>query len=195
MKAAACLIALMLCPPAASSAAESIRVETTNFVVYGETTVERGREVAAEFERFREALARVIPDSGRPAAVPTIVVVFGSQRAFEPYRPRYNGKPVNVGAYFWASDDTNIVAFAERDRDETLRTIFHEYVHLVLSNATHAMPAWLSEGLAEYYSTFQLLDQGRRAIVGRVIPSHLRLVNQDPLMPIEELLAVEAYLP
>jgi Flp pilus assembly protein TadD len=192
MKAAACLTALMLYPPAASSAADWVRVETTNFIVYGDTSVERGREVAAEFERFREALARVIPGAGTPAAVPTIVVVFGSQRAFEPYRPRFNGKPVNVGGYFWAIDDTNIVAFAERGRDETLRTIFHEYVHLVLSNASHAVPAWLSEGLAEYYSTFQLLDQGRRAIVGRVIPSHLRLVNQNRLMSIEELLAVEA---
>ena len=47
------------------------RVETPNFIVYGETGERRVREVAEEFERFRDALARVIPGAGTPAAVPT----------------------------------------------------------------------------------------------------------------------------
>jgi hypothetical protein len=41
-------------------AAEWVRVETPNFIVYGEPGERRVREVADEFERFREALARVI---------------------------------------------------------------------------------------------------------------------------------------
>ena len=63
------------------------------------------------------------------------------------------------------------------DRDEALRTIFHEYVHLVIDNVSEGMPLWLNEGLAEYDSTFQVEDSGRRALVGRAIPSHLQLLN------------------
>jgi Protein of unknown function (DUF1570) len=124
-----------------------------------------------------------------------VVVVFGSEEAFAPYRPRFNGKPIQLGGYFFANEDTNIVSFPDVDREQSLRTIFHEYVHLVLTNVSHGMPVWLSEGLAEYYSTFQVLEEGRRAIVGRAVIPHLQLLNQRRLMPIPELLAVNSTSP
>ena len=173
------------------AAADWVRVETPNFIVYGEPGERRVREVADEFERFREALARVIPAAATPAAVPTVVVVFGSQRAFEPYLPRFNGKPMRLGGYFFSSDDMNIVALADKSPDESLRTIFHEYVHLVLDNMSRGLPLWLNEGLAEYYSTFEVADGGRRALIGKTIASHLQLLNSRKLLTIPELLAVE----
>jgi Tfp pilus assembly protein PilF len=173
------------------SAAEWVRVETHNFIVYGETGERRLREVAAEFERFREALARVIPGADAPAAVPTAVVVFDSTRSFQPYVPRYKGKPVKLGGYFFSSDDMNVVALADSDRETSLRTIFHEYVHLVIDNSSREMPVWLSEGLAEYYSTFEGDADGRRALIGRPILAHLQLLGQRRLMPMSELLATD----
>jgi tetratricopeptide (TPR) repeat protein len=182
---------LLLADSSAASAADWVRVETPNFVVYGESGEARVREVADEFERFREALARVIPSAATPAAVPTVVVVFASQRSFDPYVPRVNGKPITLGGYFYATEDLNLVALADGNRDESLRTIFHEYVHLVLDNVARGMPLWLNEGLAEYYSTFQVDDGGRRALIGKVIPSHIQLLNTRRLMTIPELLAVD----
>jgi Protein of unknown function (DUF1570) len=185
------LVACLLLSVAPAAAAEWVRVETPNFIVYGEPGERRVREVAEEFERFREALARVIPGAATPAPVPTVVVVFRSARSFEPYRPRFNGRPVKLGGYFFSSEDMNIVALADGDRDEALRTIFHEYVHLVIGNASQGMPLWLNEGLAEYYSTFEVDGDGKRALIGRVIPSHLQLLNQRRLLTVPELLAVE----
>jgi len=189
MRLAAALLLILL--PTSSEASDWVRVETRNFIVYGETGENRVREVASEFERFREALGRVIPGADTPAAVPTLVIVFGSQNAFSPYRPRFNGKPISLGGYFYANEDTNIVSFPDVDRAQSLRTIFHEYVHLVLANVMHGLPVWLSEGLAEYYSTFDMLDNGRRAVVGRTVVSHHQLLNQRRLMPIAELLAID----
>ena len=133
------LLTCLLLSAAPAGAAEWVRVETPNFIVYGEPGERRVREIADEFERFREALARVIPGAGTPAAVPTVVVVFGSARSFESYRPRFNGKPIRLGGYFFSSDDINIVALADADRAESLRTIFHEYVHLVIDNVSEGM--------------------------------------------------------
>jgi len=188
------LLAGLLLSAAPAGAAEWVRVETPNFIVYGEPGERRVREVAEEFERFREALARVIPGAATPAAVPT-VVVFRSARSFDPYRPRFNGKPVKLGGYFFSSDDMNIVALADGDRSESLRTIFHEYVHLVIGNLSPGIPVWLNEGLAEYYSTFDVEADGKRALIGRVIPSHLRLLNERRPLTIPELLAVEQTSP
>ncbi len=187
---AALLALLALAATPAPARADWVRVDTRNFIVYGSSGESRAREVAAEFERFREALARVIPGASTPAAVPTTVVIFDSQRNFEPYRPRFNGKTVSLSGYFFSSEDVNVVAFADVDRVESLRTIFHEYVHLVIVNTFHATPTWLNEGLAEYYSTFRVEDGGRSALLGGPIPSHLQFLSRTKLMPLDELLAV-----
>ena len=177
------------------AAAPWVRVETANFVVYGDAGETRVRDVAQEFERFREALGRVIPGAGATAAVPTVVVLFGSERAFEPYRPRYNGKAVALGGYVLSSDDMNVVALVDGDRDEALRRIFHEYVHLAIGNVFQGLPLWLNEGLAEFYSTFRMESNGRRALVGGLIPAHLQLLTRRKLLSIDDLLAVDSDSP
>ncbi|HEY7497972.1 MAG TPA: DUF1570 domain-containing protein [Vicinamibacterales bacterium] len=194
MKPAVLIVAAILAA-SPTAAADWVRVETQNFIVYGATDERRVREVASEFERFREVLARVLPGASRPAAVPTVVMVFGSSRSFDPYKPRFNGKPTRLNGCFFSSEDMNIVAMVDDDRDESLRTILHEYVHLVIANMMPNMPLWLNEGLAEYYSTFQVQADGRRALLGRVIPAHLDLLNQRKLLPIEEMLDVDQSSP
>jgi tetratricopeptide (TPR) repeat protein len=171
-------------------AAQWVRVETPNFVVFGEVGEKRTREVASEFERFREALARVLSGAATKAPVPTTVVVFDNSKSFGPYRPLYNGKAVEVAGMFSSERDINRVALALEDREQGLRTIFHEYVHLVVSNVTNGMPIWLNEGLAEYYSTFLVTDDGKTATMGTVIAPHLLLLNEERLLPLPDLLAI-----
>jgi len=175
---------------ARAEAAQWVRVETPNFVVFGEVGEKRTRDVAAEFERFREALARVVSGAATKAPVPTTVVVFENAKSFGPYRPRYNGKTVDLAGIFSSERDINRVALALENREAGLRTIFHEYVHLVVSNVTNGMPIWLNEGLAEYYSTFLVTDEGKTATMGTVIAPHLLLLNQERLLPLQDLLAI-----
>ena len=176
-------------------AREWIRVDTPNFVVFGEPSEGRLREIAEEFERFREGLARVVPGAAQREPVPTIVVVFSSQRTFEPYRPRYNGKPVSLSGLFVSSTDQNIVALALDERGQALRVIFHEYAHIVIASIAREIPTWLSEGLAEYYSTFALQENGRAAIVGLAPVEHVIRLRQETLIPHTELLAVQPTSP
>ena len=78
---------LLLLAPAAAQAAEWVRVESPNFVIFGEVGEKRTREYAAEFERFREALGRVVPGAALRPAAPTVVFIFKSVESFGPYRP------------------------------------------------------------------------------------------------------------
>jgi hypothetical protein len=183
---AAVFVLLATCAPL--SAAQWVRVETPNFVVFGEVGEKRTRDVAAEFERFREALGRVLAGAATRAAVPTTIVVFDSSKSFAPYRPRYNDKTVELAGMFSSERDINRVALAIDNREQGLRTIFHEYVHLVVSNVTTGMPIWLNEGLAEYYSTFLVTDDGKTATMGTVIEPHVVLLNQERLLPLQDLL-------
>lgn len=61
-----------------------------------------------------------------------------------------------------------------RDWDEdTMRIVFHEYSHLITSNVAGSVPVWLNEGLAEFYSTFQLVGD-REAMIDRLRPAARR---------------------
>src|SRR5262249_53294817 len=87
-------------------------------------------------------------------------------------------------------DDENVVALAMEDRAQALRTTFHEYAHILMSNLTWDMPAWANEGLAEYYSTFTLSSNGREGTLGGLLPAHLDLLRGQKLLDLPQLLAV-----
>jgi hypothetical protein len=181
---------VLLFTAASADAADWVRVETPNFIVFGEIGEKRTREIAEAFERFSEAMARVFPNA-TASPVPTIVAVFESPRSFAPYRPRHNGKPVAVGGFFVGSENSNIIALTVDDADLAFRTVFHEYTHLVTANAARALPAWADEGLAEFYSTFAVTPDGKRGLLGRAIRSHYALLGRSALLPLEQLLAVD----
>jgi hypothetical protein len=181
-------LASLLAAPAA--AADWVRVESPSFVVFGEIGEKRTREYAAEFERFREAIARVVPGAATRPAAPAVVFIFKDARSFQPYLPLYNGKPVPASGYFAGGASLDVIMLPATSREEALRTIYHEYSHLITVNLARDLPAWLGEGLAEYYSTFEVRADGRRAMLGRPVPGHLARLNDDGLIPLEQLLAV-----
>ncbi len=135
---------------AAPAAAQWVRVESPNFVVFGELGEKSTREFAAEFERFREALGRVVPQAAERPAAPAIIFIFKDAKSFSDYRPLYNGKPVDVSGYFAGGAALDVIMLPATSRETALRVVFHEYSHLITLNQARSLPAWLAEGLAEY---------------------------------------------
>jgi len=179
------LLALWLAP----AVPDWVRVDTPHFVVYGPSGDRQTRSIASEFERFREAIGRVMPAAVVDSPVPTVVVLFEDAKSFAPFVPRFNGKPLQLDGYFQGTETDNVIALSLANRESALRIVFHEYTHLVISGMT--LPAWVNEGLAEYYSTFEMQPDGRGGVSGRPIPLHLQLIYDRPLLKIDELLEVE----
>jgi hypothetical protein len=184
---ALCLLALA----SPASAALWHRIDTPNFVVVGDVSARELRATAAKFEGFHEALRRVLPSSTTTAPVPTVVIVFPNDAAFMAFKPQYQGKPrEGIVGYAAAGRDVNYIAMLSAGEFGD-RVIFHEYAHMILSNAVARMPLWLNEGLAEFYSTFALMNDGHRAQIGRPIPEHLLLLNGSLRVPLGDLLKVD----
>lgn len=174
----------------ADATAEWRRLDAPNFIVVGDVGARDLREVAVQFEGFRETLGRVLSDRVTATAVPTVVIVFPHDRAFTPYKPLYKGKPAPVAGVFYGGSDVNYIALT-RESGGSLRIIFHEYAHLVISNVATNLPVWLSEGLAEYYSTYDVSRGGRQAVIGRPIEPHVHLLREKTLVPLDQLIAVD----
>ena len=89
-------VAAFLFAGVATARAEWRRLDSPNFVVVGDVGAADLREITRRFESFREVLARVLTEKAVATAVPTVVLVFPSDRAFTPFKPKFNGKPVEL---------------------------------------------------------------------------------------------------
>ncbi len=165
-------------------------VRSPNFVVLGDAGEKPLQDVAMRLEQFRTALGRVLPGVELATPVPTVLVVFESSKSYEAFGPRREGRPVQAAGFFLAGPDVNYITLTLDSGHDGLRVAFHEYSHLILHNWMASVPAWLDEGLAEYYSTFQLATNGRSATIGLAIPHHAGLLRER-FMPLSDLLAVD----
>jgi hypothetical protein len=163
--------------PAARNPASWRRVDVPHFTVVGNVNDRELVDVATAFERFRDALAQLFRSAATATIVPTVVLVFDSGKTFDGFKPLVQGKPREADGLIVSSPDLDYVALAAGSRG--LRGAFHEYVHLAARNLRAPLPLWLSEGIAEYFSTFESARGGNKASIGEPIPAHLMLLKSE----------------
>lgn len=186
--ALAALLLLLVCPGAAS--AKWMRLRSSHFVAVGDAPERALRDTLQQLELFRDVMAAVLPAQATRVTVPTVVVVFASDASFAQYRPTFQGRAVEVGGYFLRRQDMNYIALKANRGQTSLRTVFHEYAHAIVSNAVGPVPVWASEGLAEFYSTFETRNGGKSALIGMPNNDALIELRSATPMPLSELFAV-----
>jgi hypothetical protein len=166
-----------------------IRLTSEHFVFIGDAPEATIRNIARRLELFQEVIGRIFSSQMTASPVPTVVIVFQNARSFGPYRPTFNGKPIELAGYFSQGDDVNYVAVNAEQDTEAHGLIFHEYAHFLLNNALGDVPVWAGEGLAEFYATFSVIGT-RSAVIGAPNRDNLRLLQESTLLPLPQLLAV-----
>lgn len=167
---------------ASPAQAEWKKATSPNFVVYSDGDERTLRAYVQELESFDRMLRfRHRQPLDQPAARPLPIYLVGG---IHQLRQVWYGAPEQVaGFYSPTSEGTFAVAIRQRDFNEFLR---HEYAHHFFFNLGLTVPAWLHEGLAEYYMTAKF--EGTGVMIGN--PSVLRagtLLNFSWL-PLEDLL-------
>lgn len=165
------------------------RIDSPNFTVVGEVGARELRQVAERMEQLHELLTALM---GRQdlRAPDTTVIVFRDKRAYRPFQPRYLDKPVDdVVGYFIPGPMNYITVLAGRNVDYR-STVYHEYVHLATRSTVGTLPLWISEGLAEFYSTFEVVSGGRGARVGGLLQHHVWSLQRE-LLPLATLAAMD----
>ena len=168
-------------------------VRSRNFNLVGNASERDIRQVAARMEQFREVFSSLFPGLILASPVPTTVIVFKSDSSFKPYKPVADGKMVDAAGYFQSGRDVNYIALTiDSQSEDPFLTIFHEYVHLLVNNTLGraSIPPWFNEGLAEYYSTFEV-ENSRKVYLGKPQMTHLELLRNNNLMPLGTLLSTD----
>jgi tetratricopeptide (TPR) repeat protein len=200
--AAALLFLFALAPHHPSHAATAAdtwtKVSTKNFLLVGNADERDIRLVAVRLEQFREVFKRLLaaPDSF-DSIIPTTVVVFRDDLAYRPFEPLYQGQPSAVAGYFQSSADVNYITLsADTQRARSPYALaFHEYVHLLVRNNFQRAPLWFNEGLAEFYSTFEISDGNRKVKLGLPIKNRIQTLRRRELLPLRTLLSIDDQSP
>jgi tetratricopeptide (TPR) repeat protein len=169
-------------------------VRSKNFFLIGNASEKDIRRVGTRLEQFRDVFTRLFSAVDFSSPVPTTVIVFKSNSSYKPFKPVVDGKISEVAGYFQAGDDVNYITLTtEANRDNPFSTIYHEYVHLLINNnyGKANVPPWFNEGLAEYYSAFEIEDD-QKVYLGRLIANHILLLRQQrQLIPLKTLFDVD----
>lgn len=165
------------------------QIKSPDLLIIGNTSDGDLRKVAVHLDRFRQSLGAFLPASSSPASKPVVVVLFKDDNSFRPYLPIENGQRKSVGGYFIDADAAAYLAAAQPGTQAgSRRLISHEYAHFVVSQRMPHLPTWLSEGLAEFFSSFRSDGPDGMNVIGEPDPERLRTLRGGSLLPIQVLM-------
>jgi tetratricopeptide (TPR) repeat protein len=154
------LVTLVLC---GSAAAEWTCVTSEHFSVAGDAPTAELRLLATRLELSRAVISRTLPGLKLDRGHALQVIVFADAAEYRGFKPkRADGTPDDaVAGYYLQGETRDLITLAADANDAA--TVTHEYVHYMLpSNVTAPakLPPWLDEGLAQYFQSFRMNDDG-----------------------------------
>jgi len=165
-------------------------IRTAHFNIYSCGAPQDVYKLSARLEQFCQAYT-LMAGAQAVASPPIVVMAFPDHETMKPFLPLYQGQPANLAAFFQRGNDENLIVLSLPEANSgytDMEVIFHEYTHLLFRRNDRIWPLWLKEGMAEVYSTFEITGCNFR--IGKPIDHHLRLLAQQPLMPLAELFSV-----
>src|SRR5438270_4149491 len=178
-----CVLALAAASgqPAAAAIPQSGWTKTSNqhFEIFSQTGEQAGRQALAEFEQLRAFFEHIglRPDDRSPVRV----IGFRSPADYDAYRLR----PA-ADAYFAGTENRNYIVMPNLGTAD-FGIAAHEYVHLVLHANGLKFPAWLSEGLAEFFSSVRIND--RQCVLGNQLSNRIEILERNKWLALPDLLS------
>ncbi len=166
-------------------------VETRNFVLMTDGSPRRGAEIARRLEELRSIFARLAPSLELQSPAPTTLFAFRNGESYAPFKTREDrGRARTLGQFIRTLDGNYLTLDASAAGTGSYAVLYHEYVHFLVTHNFPKVPLWFNEGLAEYYSTFEI-EEGR-AVLGLPVERHLRWLDRESDFSLDELIEADS---
>lgn len=168
-------------PNDAKAADRWIRLRTPHFEMY---TTNADKQAIATLETLEQVRYFFKQNNSSNSTRDTSVqlIAFRSEKEFKPYA---SGSGF---AYYLRSRQSDYIVMQDINPEHQQAAV-HEYTHLVIQNFGMNLPIWLSEGLAEIYSTLRVNET--QAQVGYPLLQHEDVLVKQPWMKLNRLFAIE----
>jgi hypothetical protein len=179
------LFATLLAAPTGAAERKWLKIQTSRFGVVSELDEQATRRWAVEFDQFVDALHQLYGVANDIPLPPLTIVLFEQPRAFAAYRMQTESGQANISGFFGNMGTWSVIGIPGRVRGGgTRQVIYHEAVHWFASADEVARPTWFDEGIAEVYSTFEVVDGKGRW--GAPIQNNVDYLASVGLLPLEQ---------
>jgi hypothetical protein len=181
---------------ARDSAAHWFEVRSEHFLVLTDTNEKQARRVASQFERMRSLFHLLIPAASDSAGSPVIVLALKDRKALQALEPEaYLAKgQLDLAGWFLRAPDKNYILLRlDAQGTHPFATVYHEYTHFMMRNASEWIPLWLNEGLSEFYQNTDI--QEKDVLLGEPSQDDILYLRQNRLLPLTTLLRVDQTSP
>ena len=138
----------------------------------------------------------LLPTASDSPGSPIIVLALKDRKAFQAVEPQAylaKGEVDLAGLFMRAPDKNYILLRLDAQGEHPFATLYHEYTHFMLRNATEWLPLWLNEGLAEFYENTDI--QEKDVLLGQANSDDILYLRQNRLLPLTTLLKVDSTSP
>jgi tetratricopeptide (TPR) repeat protein len=173
-----------------------IEVRSAHFVVASNAGEKEARRIADQFEQIRSLFHAAFANLRVDPAQPVLILAAKNENTMKMLLPEdweVKGHVHPAGLYEQGEDKHYVILRLDSSGDNPFHALYHEYTHALLHLNFTGLPLWLDEGLAEFYGNSRLGEKESR--VGTIDETHLYILGQNKLLPIETLLSVEQSSP
>ncbi len=178
--------------PAADKNETWIEVRTPHFVVASNAGEKQARRVADQFEQIRAMFHTAFPKLRVDPGQRILILAVKNEKSLKALLPAYwevKGHVHPVGVYVAGPEKHYVALRMDTSGENPYHAVYHEYTHALVNLNFRGLPAWLNEGLAEFYGNTVLRDKD--VMLGHFDANHLLLLQQSKLIPIATLLEVD----
>lgn len=182
--------------PMAKEADNWVEVRSPHFTVATAASEGDARKIADQFEQVRELFHKAFPTLRLDPAQPVVIIAAKNEKGMRELLPEnweVKGHVHLAGLYQPGFDKHYVILQLDAPGENPYHVLYHEYTHSLLHLNYSNMPLWLDEGLAEYLGNATIGAKDSR--IGVVDPGHLYILQNNRLLPIETLLAVDQSSP
>jgi tetratricopeptide (TPR) repeat protein len=179
-------------PNPADKADAWVEVTTPHFSVMSDDGEKTARRIADQFEQIRSLYSRALSRNLRlDPGIPILIVAARNEKSLSQLIPEYWAEKghTHPAGIFVAGAEKNFIALRTDAQGEfPYLTIYHEYVHLIVSLNFQHFPLWLNEGFATFFGSATVA--GKAGKLGQPNASELFVLSQTKLLPLDVLFRV-----
>src|SRR6267143_5293730 len=169
-----------------------LEVRSPHFVVSSNAGEKEARRIADQFEQIRALFHAAFPNLRVDPAEPVLILAAKNENTMKMLLPEeweVKGHVHPACLYQQGEDKHYVILRLDSEGENPFHALYHEYTHALLHLNFTGLPLWLDEGLAEFYGNSRLGEKESK--VGTIDQTHLYILGQNKLLPIETLLNVE----
>jgi tetratricopeptide (TPR) repeat protein len=169
-----------------------VEVRSPHFVVSSNAGEREARRIADQFEQIRGLFHVAFANLRVDPAQPILILAAKNENTMKMLLPEdweVKGHVHPAGLYQQGEDKHYVILRVDSGGDNPFHALYHEYTHALLHLNFAELPLWLDEGLAEFYGNSQLGEKESK--IGTIDNTHLYILRENKLLPIEVLLNVE----